>query len=125
MNVKRPQPVDADVGKLVRLRRLALKMSQTKLANQIGVTFQQVQKYENGSNRIGASRLQQIATALGVPVSYFFASNDAAVDSPKELLGLIETQLSLRLMKAFTRISDSGTQHSLVELAERLADKKT
>lgn len=125
MKVKRPQPVDADVGKLVRLRRLALKMSQTKLANQIGVTFQQVQKYENGSNRIGASRLQQIATALGVPVSYFFASNDAAVDSPKELLGLIETQLSLRLMKAFTRISDSGTQHSLVELAERLADKKT
>ena len=69
--VKRPNPVDVHVGKRVRLRRTLMGMSQTKLGNALGLTFQQVQKYENGSNRIGASRLYQIGQILGVPVSFF------------------------------------------------------
>ena len=73
---KRPNPVDVHVGKRVRLRRTLLGMSQTKLGDALKLTFQQVQKYENGSNRIGASRLYQVSQILGVPVSYFFDEMD-------------------------------------------------
>ena len=69
---KKPNPTDRYVGARVRMRRLMLGMSQTALGNSLGVTFQQVQKYEKGANRIGASRLQQIGAALQVPVSFFF-----------------------------------------------------
>ncbi len=72
MPTKLPNPIDIHVGKRIRMRRLMLRMSQEKLADALGVTFQQIQKYEKGANRVGASRLQQIASALRVEVSFFF-----------------------------------------------------
>ena len=69
---KAPNPVDQHVGSRVRMRRMMLAMSQTNLGNALGLTFQQVQKYEKGTNRIGASRLQQISRTLQVPVAFFF-----------------------------------------------------
>ena len=69
---KAPNPIDKHVGSRVRMRRMMLSMSQEKLGDALGLTFQQVQKYEKGSNRIGASRLQQISLILQVPVSFFF-----------------------------------------------------
>lgn len=119
---KRPQPLDIEVGRLVRLRRLSLDMSQTDLADRIGVTFQQVQKYEKGVNRIGASRLQQIATALEVPVSYFFGDASRRSGKPaSEMLELVQSPQSLRLLRAFARIKSPSTQHSLLALAEIIA----
>ena len=72
MAKKAPNPIDKHVGARVRMRRMMLSMSQEKLGDALGLTFQQVQKYEKGTNRIGASRLQQIANILQVPVSFFF-----------------------------------------------------
>src|SRR6187200_3442617 len=71
-NKKKPNPIDIHVGSRIRLRRTMIGMSQEKLGEALGITFQQIQKYEKGTNRIGASRMQQIATVMGVPVSYFF-----------------------------------------------------
>src|SRR5882757_2050353 len=71
-NKKQPNPIDIHVGSRVRLRRMMLGMSQEKLGESLGITFQQIQKYEKGTNRIGASRLQHIARVLSVPVSFFF-----------------------------------------------------
>src|SRR5438874_12259665 len=86
MSKKGPNPVDKHVGSRVRMRRLMLGMSQGKLADGIGLTFQQVQKYEKGANRIGASRLQHLANILQVPISFFFDGLPAASDS-KSLAG--------------------------------------
>ena len=76
MSVKRPDPVDVEVGHRIRIQRLARGMSQTALANHLGVTFQQVQKYEKGVNRVGAGRLTRIAEVLGVPVNAFFTGKE-------------------------------------------------
>ena len=81
-NARRTTPVDRLVGARMRLRRQSLGMSQTELGEKIGVTFQQIQKYELGSNRVGASRLASVATALGVPVTFFFEELKTAVESP-------------------------------------------
>src|SRR6516165_6183716 len=81
MTVKFPNPTDKYVGSRVRMRRLMLHMSQERLAEQLGLTFQQVQKYEKGTNRISASRLQEISNILSVPVPYFFE------DQPSEQMG--------------------------------------
>ena len=72
MTKKSPNPIDKHVGSRVRMRRMMVSMSQEKLGEKLGITFQQIQKYEKGTNRIGASRLQQIANVLGVPVGFFF-----------------------------------------------------
>ncbi|RUY60953.1 XRE family transcriptional regulator, partial [Mesorhizobium sp. M7A.F.Ca.CA.001.13.1.1] len=71
-NKKKPNPIDIHVGSRIRLRRNMLGMSQEKLGENLGITFQQIQKYEKGTNRVGASRLQAIASILGVPVAFFF-----------------------------------------------------
>ena len=80
---KSPNPTDKHVGARVRMRRMMLSMSQEKLGDALGLTFQQVQKYEKGSNRIGASRLQHIAQILQVPVSFFFEGGPAAEGGPR------------------------------------------
>src|ERR1044071_7256247 len=77
MTPKKPDPVDVEVGQRIRIQRLQSGLSQTSLAEQLGVTFQQVQKYEKGVNRVGAGRLTKIAKVLGVPVSTFFGAHDA------------------------------------------------
>ena len=83
-NKKKPNPIDIHVGSRVRLRRTMLGMSQEKLGEALGITFQQIQKYEKGTNRVGASRLQNISTILNVPVSFFFedAPGDPATGQP-------------------------------------------
>ena len=107
-----PDPTDTHVGTRVRTRRLMLDMSQTGLAEEIGVTFQQVQKYEKGTNRISASRLQQMSAVLQVPIAFFFEGLPSHSTRSKEkhelaatdVLGLFATPDGLNLAKAFMQI---------------------
>jgi transcriptional regulator with XRE-family HTH domain len=119
--------IDQQVGSRVRMRRLMLKLSQTDLADGIGVTFQQVQKYEKGMNRIGASRLQQIADVLQVPVTFFFETT-ASPHQPKvakdqwltKLNELMATRDGLTLAKSFMRIGDNQVRRRIVDLVEEI-----
>lgn len=131
---KRPNPIDVHVGSRVRLRRLLLGMSQEKLGEQLNLTFQQVQKYEKGVNRIGASRLHQISTILEVPVSFFFEDMDEATGgnvngfnenaSPSYVLDLINSSDGLQLVKAFLRIDDSAVRRRVVDLVKAISDSE-
>ena len=118
--------LDQQVGGRVRMRRLMLKLSQTDLADGLGLTFQQVQKYEKGMNRIGAGRLQQIAHILQVPASFFFetASPDPpSVSQDKSLASLndfMATRDGLTLAKAFVRIGDTKLRRRIVDLVEQI-----
>ena len=123
MSGKAPNPTDVTVGKNIRFYRLAARLSQTALGDKIGVTFQQVQKYEKGTNRVGASRLSQIGAALGVPLIKLFdgvsASGDKASGrSPTEL---IAEPSAFRLASAFAEISNVALRHSIVRLVEDVA----
>src|SRR5262245_35979754 len=115
--------VDENVGSRVRMRRLMLNLSQSSLADRIGVTFQQVQKYEKGMNRIGASRLQQIAGALHVPVTFFFETASpnppVAEDQSLETLNHFMTSRDgLKLANAFMRIGEVQLRRRIVDLVE-------
>jgi transcriptional regulator with XRE-family HTH domain len=125
---KTGKPVDAYVGARVRMRRMMLKMSQTKLANGLGLTFQQVQKYEKGVNRIGASRLLQIASILQVPVEFFFEGAPTASgqprgkgDAPDYMSDFFATKDGLALSKAFARIKQPQLRRRVVHLVEEIA----
>ncbi|PZM15911.1 helix-turn-helix domain-containing protein [Rhizobium tubonense] len=131
MSAKLPDPIDAYVGSRVRMRRLMLGMSQERLADQIGVTFQQVQKYERGANRIGASRLQTIATVLAIPISFFFqqdVSQPLTTEGLGHLTGLedlaefLTSKEGLGLNKAFMKITDRGVRESVLLLVTSLAN---
>ena len=120
---KRIHPIDAYVGNRLRLRRLMLGMSQTQLAAALDVTFKQVQNYEKGVNRITASRLEQIAAVLQVPVPFFFEglpdnTGGRPVDDP--MVGLVTTD-GLRLARAFTQIADAELRRRIVRLVEEIA----
>jgi transcriptional regulator with XRE-family HTH domain len=120
VGARRIEPHDVEVGRRIRVRRLERQMSQTELADQLGVTFQQVQKYEKGVNRVGAARLQRIADALDVPISFFFRAADRG--SPQEtIMPFLETAHAVRLMRAYARISDTAIQRSILDLVERIA----
>jgi transcriptional regulator with XRE-family HTH domain len=130
MSTKAPNPVDKYVGSRVRMRRVMLGMSQEKLGEALGLTFQQVQKYEKGTNRVGASRLQQISEILQVPVSFLFdgapsgaASNEnfREATSPAFVSDFLATSEGLALTRAFTRITDAKLRRSIVELVEQIA----
>ncbi|WP_029351458.1 helix-turn-helix domain-containing protein [Bosea sp. 117] len=130
MTKKSPNPIDKHVGSRVRMRRMMVNMSQEKLGESLGITFQQIQKYEKGTNRIGASRLQHISTVLGVPVSFFFdgapsgvpAANGFAEDaSPAFVSDFLATSEGLALTRAFTRISDAKVRRRVVDLVEAIA----
>jgi transcriptional regulator with XRE-family HTH domain len=123
-------PVDKHVGDQVRLRRAMLGMSQTTLGDALGVTFQQVQKYEKGTNRISASRLQSISEILRVPVALFFeglphvlGQHDAQTDapSPQYVADFLATSDGLQLTKAFTQIPNARLRRSIVKLVEDIA----
>jgi len=127
---KAPNPVDRHVGSRVRMRRMMMGMSQEKLGDAIGLTFQQVQKYEKGTNRIGASRLQQIAHTLQVPVSFFFegapmegAPLDADAPSPSFVSDFLASADGLALTKAFMQIKDSKLRRRIVDLVEGIASQ--
>ena len=131
MAKKAPDPVDKHVGARVRMRRMMLAMSQEKLGDALGLTFQQVQKYEKGANRIGASRLQQISNILQVPVSFFFDSAATSVaarstglataPSPEYVTDFLATSDGLALTKAFMRIADPKLRRRIVDLVEQIA----
>jgi transcriptional regulator with XRE-family HTH domain len=131
MAKKAPNPIDKHVGSRVRMRRMMLSMSQEKLGDALGLTFQQVQKYEKGTNRIGASRLQQISSILQVPISFFFegapdvpGSRPVAgkeAPSPSYVADFLATSDGLALTKAFMRIDDAKLRRRIVDLVEQIA----
>src|SRR6201992_1671217 len=124
MSTKAPNLVDKYVGSRVRMRRVLVGMSQEKLGEALGLTFQQVQKYEKGTNRIGASRLQQIARALNVQPSFFFdgapnvqteTSHGMAEESNSAyVIDFLSTAEGLQLNKAFSRIKDARMRKRIV-----------
>jgi transcriptional regulator with XRE-family HTH domain len=122
-----PDPTDLHVGKVVRMRRMMLGMSQTLLGDALGITFQQVQKYEKGANRISASRLQQIAGTLQVPVPFFFeglpdgAGTSGASAPPSYVSDFLATTDGLHLTKAFMQIQSAKLRRSIVNLVEAIA----
>jgi transcriptional regulator with XRE-family HTH domain len=130
---KTPNPVDVHVGSRVRMRRILIGMSQEKLGDALGLTFQQVQKYEKGTNRIGASRLQAISNILGVPVDYFFdgmptdettpmlSVADALPDEATYVVDFLATAEGVQLNKAFVRIRDAKLRRKVVELVKEIA----
>ncbi|WP_137388316.1 helix-turn-helix domain-containing protein [Rhodoligotrophos defluvii] len=136
--VKRnPNPIDVHVGSRVRMRRMLIGMSQEKLGEQLGLTFQQVQKYEKGSNRVSASRLYQMGRILGVNVQYFFdelphttvsaALEPGFAESAGEpiIMDFLTSSEGLQLNKAFTQIKDPGVRRKVVELVRTLAGENT
>jgi transcriptional regulator with XRE-family HTH domain len=127
---KAPNPIDRHVGSRVRMRRMMLAMSQEKLGDALGLTFQQVQKYEKGTNRIGASRLQQISQILQVPVAFFFEGaptvpgvNEPNKDAPpvSYVSEFLATSEGLSLTKAFMRIQNARIRRRIVDLVEEIA----
>jgi len=130
---KAPNPIDKHVGSRVRMRRMMLGMSQEKLGDALDLTFQQVQKYEKGTNRIGASRLQQISHILQVPVSFFFEGAPATVGrpigigeapSPAYVSDFLASSEGLALTKAFMRIKDPKVRRRIVDLVEAVVGEE-
>ena len=135
---RRPNPIDVHVGSRVRFRRMLLGMSQEKLGEKLGLTFQQIQKYEKGINRIGASRLFDLAQVLGVPVQFFYEEAPASEPShlvpggfaekaPAEnsIVEFLRSRDGLELNKAFVRISDAKARRAIVDLVRSLANDDT
>jgi transcriptional regulator with XRE-family HTH domain len=129
---KSPNPIDIHVGSRVRLRRMMLGMSQEKLGEHLGITFQQIQKYEKGTNRIGASRLQAIARVLSVPPAFFFedapgvmpVAGNQGFDEPQSasyVVDFLSSSEGLSLNKSFVRIKDSKTRKKIVDLVRAIA----
>ena len=117
---KRPSPVDIAVGRNMRIWRLAKGLSQAQLAERLGITFQQVQKYETGANRIGTGRLVKVAAVLGVPISVLFEGANAAEPS-RSLLALVSDARSFRLAHAFAAIANGALRLAVVNMVERIA----
>jgi transcriptional regulator with XRE-family HTH domain len=118
-NQRSVTPEDAALGHRIRLRRVEQKISQAELGDALGVSFQQVQKYEKGVNRVGASRLTQIANALTVPVSFFYDVS-SKVEEVQSLL-FLDSSFSLRLLRAYAKIDSQDVQRKLVALMEAIA----
>jgi transcriptional regulator with XRE-family HTH domain len=130
-DAKTPGPVDKHVGERIRMRRIMLHMSQETLAKKLGLTFQQVQKYEKGTNRIGASRLYQISEILDVPVAFLFEDLPGSKSRAREhslpgyLVEFMGNAQGQRLIEALGRISDSSDRSNLARIIERMADNYT
>ena len=128
---KKPNPTDVHVGSRIRLRRNMMGMSQERLGESLGITFQQVQKYEKGTNRVGASRLQDIASILTAPVSFFFddvpgheqsGGRGFAENGPNSsILALCTSQEGLQLNRAFFSITDDKIRRRIIDLIKSLA----
>ena len=128
MNTKAPSQIDVFVGSRVRMRRLMAGLSQEKLADGLGITFQQVQKYEKGTNRIGASRLQAIADILGVHPSFFFQEGDDAAArngdttrEPSEISSFVSSKEGIALNRAFLKITDPVLRKKIISLVAAVA----
>jgi transcriptional regulator with XRE-family HTH domain len=115
---------DIEMGKRIRLRRVEMNMSQAELGDKLGVSFQQVQKYEKGVNRVGANRLQQIAEALQADVNFFYSDENGkgrAARTEVESLLFLDSNFSLRLLRAYSSIKDQNVQRKFVALMESIA----
>jgi transcriptional regulator with XRE-family HTH domain len=134
-SARRATSVDQHVGKRIRVARLAANISQDRLADACGVSFQQVQKYEKGINRVGAGRLLVIAKVLGVDVPYFFdgvpsqsvrgKSGRRTASPPRDIIGtVLASPLGMRLNKAFAQLDDTKAQHRVVELVEQMVARR-
>jgi transcriptional regulator with XRE-family HTH domain len=125
--------VDAHIGQKIRARRNLLGLSQTELANAAGITFQQIQKYEKGTNRVGASRLQQFSEALGVPPSYFFDGAPTVgkkIAAPQEgelsegsIISFLGTREGVALVRTFLAIKEKPIRQNLIEFIASLKTK--
>jgi len=132
VNPRGPNPIDQHVGSRVRLRRQLKKMSQEKLGDELGVTFQQVQKYERGANRVGASRLYRLSRVLEVPVQFFFeglgdkttVTGLAEDDQTPIVYDFIQSSDGVSLAESFSRISDSKVRRRVLELVRTLASEE-
>jgi len=133
MSARAPNSVDKHVGSRLRMRRMMLGMSQEKLGEALRLTFQQVQKYEKGTNRLAASRIQQICEILHVPVSFLFegsptsiskAADLSEVPSPAYVYDFLATSQGLALTRAFTRITDAKLRRSIVNMVEQIASRE-
>ncbi|WP_267902978.1 helix-turn-helix domain-containing protein [Sinorhizobium meliloti] len=124
---RQPSYIDVQVGSRIKMQRAVLGMSQTRLAEALGITFQQVQKYEKGINRVGASRLSRIAEVLGVSISFFFEnSRPAGADTTpsgtgRDLVSFLSTPEGLELNRAFARIADARLRRQLASLVTAIA----
>lgn len=132
-NKKKPNPTDIHVGSRIRLRRNMLGMSQEKLGDMLGITFQQIQKYEKGTNRVGASRIQAISEILNVPVAFFFedipgqesnAQRGFAEDpSAMRAMDFVTSAEGLQLNRAFVKITDTKIRRRILDLVKALASE--
>ena len=125
---KRIEPVDRFVGKNIRIFRTAKGISQTVLGDAVGVTFQQIQKYENGMNRVGSSRLAKIAAVLEVPISRFFDNSVTAADGPVAgpvVTDLLASPYAVQMLKAFASLPNDGMRRSLVVLARTISERSS
>ncbi len=125
---RKPDPIDVEVGRRIRTRRMLMDMSQKGLAQALGVTYQQVQKYETGRSKVGAGRLQTIANVLDVPPSYFFENTSAGAPdrvklTPEQAASFLESPMGLALNRAFARISDARVRRAFLDLVRWIAEK--
>ncbi len=130
MSKRDPNYIDRHVGNRVRMRRLLIGMSQEKLGEMLGITFQQVQKYEKGSNRVSASRLYYLAQILGVPVQFFFdelpeASSQQPGMSEVGMTDLLTSSEVSQLARAFSEISDPVARRAIMGMVKQFADSKS
>jgi transcriptional regulator with XRE-family HTH domain len=126
MPPKPPNPIDIHVGERIRMARTERKISRITLGEALGMTGQQIQKYETGTNRIGASRLQRICAVLEIPVSYLFegalGSPPATGGMPQDVVDFMESEEGMRFVAAFERITDRKMRRGIVRLTSRIAD---
>ena len=130
MPKKQANPVDVQVGNRVRIRRMLIGMSQEKLGEMLGLTFQQVQKYEKGVNRIGAGRLYDVSRILGVPIDYFYEgiqaqTAGAAEDGAPPVMEFVSSGEGLQLSLAFMKIKDGKVRKKVLDLVKSLADEES
>ena len=126
MPAKPPHPIDIHVGERIRMWRAERKISRVTLGEAIGLTHQQIQKYEKGTNRIGASRLQQICSVLEIPVSFLFegapGSSPGKGGMPQDIIDFMESEEGVRFVAAFSRITDWKMRRGIARLANRIAE---
>jgi transcriptional regulator with XRE-family HTH domain len=120
---RRPNREDREIGQKIRAMRIARGLTQATVATGIGLTFQQLQKYERGANRVSAGRLQKIARMLETPVMFFYGETGARKKQDQDNgFALLQSKGAMRLLRAYAEISSGATKHALVLLAEKLRD---
>jgi transcriptional regulator with XRE-family HTH domain len=126
MAKKKSDSVDIHVGKNIRAFRMAKGLSQSAIGDALGVTFQQVQKYERGVNRVGSSRLAKLSKVLGVPVDKFFEDSDLTGDgsTSKAVTDILSQPYAIRLLQALADIRDNRTRLAIVQLSEAISEGK-